>query len=76
MEKYNELLFLYLFSLAQVLILREMAATAPTVFYQQIQQFFDNIFVAVYDSKVRIYFTTMMMHGVMSKIVRQRFKES
>ncbi len=37
----------------QVLILRELAVHTPTLFYQQIQQFFDNIFIAVRDPKVR-----------------------
>lgn len=37
---------------SQVLILRELAIHTPTLFYQQIQQFFDNIFVAVRDPKV------------------------
>ena len=39
-------------SIAQVLILRELAVHTPTLFYQQIQQFFDNIFIAVRDPKV------------------------
>ena len=36
----------------QVLILRELAIHTPTLFYQQINQFFDNIFVAVRDTRV------------------------
>ena len=36
----------------QVLILRELAVHTPTLFYQQIQQFFDNIFMAIRDPKV------------------------
>nr|CAB3264065.1 serine/threonine-protein kinase mTOR-like [Phallusia mammillata] len=39
---------------AAVLILREMAFSAPTIFYQQIQTFFDNIFYAVHDTKQTI----------------------
>ena len=38
--------------IVQVLVLRELAVHAPTLFYQQIQAFFDNIFLAVRDSKV------------------------
>jgi FKBP12-rapamycin complex-associated protein len=37
----------------QVLILRELAVRTPTLFYQQIQQFFDSIFIAIRDPKVR-----------------------
>ena len=41
-------------SILQVLVLRELAVHAPTLFYQQIQAFFDNIFLAVRDSKVTL----------------------
>jgi FKBP12-rapamycin complex-associated protein len=40
--------------LAAVLILRELAVHTPTLFYQQIQQFFDNIFTAIRDPKALI----------------------
>ena len=35
-----------------MLILRELAVNAPTLFYQKVQPFFDNIFTAVRDPKV------------------------
>ena len=38
----------------QVLVLRELAVSAPTFFFQQVQPFFDNIFYAVWDSKQAI----------------------
>ena len=38
--------------IAAVLILRELALHTPTLFYQQFQQFFDNIFTAVRDPRV------------------------
>lgn len=38
----------------QVLVLRELAVSAPTFFFQQVQPFFDNIFFAVWDSKQAI----------------------
>ncbi len=38
----------------QVMILRELAVHTPALFYQQIQQFFHNIFIAVRDPKVRV----------------------
>lgn len=34
-----------------MLVLRELAVTMPTYFFQQVQQFFDLIFNAVRDSK-------------------------
>lgn len=40
--------------LFQVLVLRELAVSAPTFFFQQVQPFFDNIFYAVWDSKQAI----------------------
>ena len=43
-----------MYSILQVLVLRELAVHAPTLFYQQIQAFFDNIFLAVRDSKVTL----------------------
>ena len=39
----------------QVLVLKELAISTPTFFFQQVQQFFDYIFNAVRDSKVNIY---------------------
>ncbi|XP_029434781.1 serine/threonine-protein kinase mTOR isoform X2 [Rhinatrema bivittatum] len=39
---------------AAVLVLRELAVSAPTFFFQQVQPFFDNIFYAVWDSKQAI----------------------
>lgn len=39
---------------SQVLVLRELAVSAPTFFFQQVQPFFDNIFYAVWDSKQAI----------------------
>lgn len=36
---------------AAVLVLRELAITMPTYFYQQVSQFFELIFNAVQDSK-------------------------
>jgi FKBP12-rapamycin complex-associated protein len=36
---------------AAVLILRELAVNAPTLFYQKVQPFFDNIFTAIRDPK-------------------------
>ncbi|XP_065842793.1 serine/threonine-protein kinase mTOR-like [Oscarella lobularis] len=36
---------------AAVLLLRELAVSAPTLFYQKVQPFFDNIFTAVRDPK-------------------------
>lgn len=44
----------YLVSIPQVLVLRELAVSAPTFFFQQVQPFFDNIFYAVWDSKQAI----------------------
>lgn len=38
----------------QVLVLRELAVSAPTFFFQQVQPFFDNIFYAVWDPKQAI----------------------
>lgn len=46
-------LLLLLFS-SQVLVLRELAVSAPTFFFQQVQPFFDNIFNAVWDPKQAI----------------------
>lgn len=43
-----------LFFLTQVLVLRELAISVPTFFFQQVQPFFDNIFVAVWDPKQAI----------------------
>lgn len=40
--------------LSQVLVLRELAISVPTFFFQQVQPFFDNIFVAVWDPKQAI----------------------
>lgn len=37
-----------------MLVLRELAVSAPTFFFQQVQPFFDNIFYAVWDSKQAI----------------------
>ncbi|KAL0603435.1 Serine/threonine-protein kinase mTOR [Plecturocebus cupreus] len=37
-----------------VLVLRELAISVPTFFFQQVQPFFDNIFVAVWDPKQAI----------------------
>lgn len=48
-----KLLLLLLFS-SQVLVLRELAVSAPTFFFQQVQPFFDNIFNAVWDPKQAI----------------------
>lgn len=42
------------FFLFQVLVLRELAVSAPTFFFQQVQPFFDNIFYAVWDPKQAI----------------------
>lgn len=42
------------FCLFQVLVLRELAVSAPTFFFQQVQPFFDNIFYAVWDPKQAI----------------------
>ncbi len=39
---------------SQVLVLRELAISVPTFFFQQVQPFFDNIFVAVWDPKQAI----------------------
>lgn len=39
---------------AAVLVLRELAITMPTYFYQQVSQFFENIFTAVQDPKLII----------------------
>ncbi|KAH9523104.1 hypothetical protein Btru_065813 [Bulinus truncatus] len=39
---------------AAVLILKELAVNTPTFFYQQVQQFFDSIFIAVRDPKPSI----------------------
>ncbi|NXC82578.1 MTOR kinase, partial [Cercotrichas coryphoeus] len=39
---------------AAVLVLRELAISVPTFFFQQVQPFFDNIFVAVWDPKQAI----------------------
>ncbi|XP_075136061.1 serine/threonine-protein kinase mTOR isoform X5 [Leptodactylus fuscus] len=39
---------------AGVLVLRELAVSAPTFFFQQVQPFFDNIFNGVWDSKQAI----------------------
>ena len=36
----------------QVLVLRELAVYSPTLFYQSIQQFFDNIYGAIRDPRV------------------------
>lgn len=42
------------FGFFQVLVLRELAVSAPTFFFQQVQPFFDNIFYAVWDPKQAI----------------------
>ena len=58
-------------SIAQVLILRELAVHTPTLFYQQIQQFFDNIFIAVRDPKVsyiRVDVVTEYLRGLWDKM--------
>ncbi|KAG8568465.1 hypothetical protein GDO81_014010 [Engystomops pustulosus] len=39
---------------AGVLVLKELAVSAPTFFFQQVQSFFDNIFYAVWDPKQAI----------------------
>lgn len=39
---------------AAVLVLKEFATALPTYFYQQVSQFFDNIFVAIQDPKQAI----------------------
>ncbi|XP_018572076.1 serine/threonine-protein kinase Tor [Anoplophora glabripennis] len=39
---------------AAVLVLKELAITMPTYFYQQVSQFFDLIFLAIQDPKVAI----------------------
>lgn len=39
---------------AAVLVLRELAVSAPTFFFQQVQPFFDNIFYGVWDPKQAI----------------------
>ncbi|XP_053547426.1 serine/threonine-protein kinase mTOR isoform X7 [Bombina bombina] len=39
---------------AAVLVLRELAVSAPTFFFQQVQSFFDNIFFGVWDPKQAI----------------------
>ncbi|KAG9481906.1 hypothetical protein GDO78_010897 [Eleutherodactylus coqui] len=39
---------------AGVLVLRELAVSAPTFFFQQVQPFFDNIFYGVWDPKQAI----------------------
>lgn len=49
----RSLLHLLTFCL-QVLVLRELAVSAPTFFFQQVQPFFDNIFYAVWDPKQAI----------------------
>ena len=36
----------------QVLVLRELAVYSPTLFYQSVQQFFDNIYGAIRDPRV------------------------
>ncbi len=45
--------FILLVFVEQVLVLRELATSTPTFFFQQVQNFFDYIFNAVRDSKVR-----------------------
>lgn len=52
----NQLLFSeeITFYVFQVLVLRELAVSAPTFFFQQVQPFFDNIFYAVWDPKQAI----------------------
>ncbi|KAJ8979409.1 hypothetical protein NQ317_015841 [Molorchus minor] len=39
---------------AAVLVLKELAITMPTYFYQQVQQFFENICLAIRDPKVTV----------------------
>ena len=41
-----------IYAFTQVLVLRELAESTPTFFFQQVQSFFDNIFNAVRDPKV------------------------
>ncbi|XP_042586295.1 serine/threonine-protein kinase Tor-like isoform X3 [Cyprinus carpio] len=41
--------------LREVLVLRELAVSTPTFFFQQVQPFFDDIFYAVWDSKQAIH---------------------
>lgn len=36
------------------MVLKELAITMPTYFYQQVSQFFDLIFLAIQDPKVAI----------------------
>lgn len=45
--------FTTIMSVFQVLVLRELALCTPTFFFQQVQQFFECIFNAVRDPKVR-----------------------
>jgi FKBP12-rapamycin complex-associated protein len=44
---------MYIYIFLQVLLLKELAMNTPTFFFQQVQQFFDNIFNAIRDPKVR-----------------------
>lgn len=37
-----------------MLVLKEFATALPTYFYQQVSQFFDNIFIAIQDPKQAI----------------------
>jgi len=39
---------------ASVLVLKELAINAPTLFYSYVQQFFDSIWGALRDTKVRL----------------------
>ena len=46
----DNITILFIFQL-QVLVLRELALSSPTFFFQQVQTFFDVVFCAVRDPK-------------------------
>uniref|UniRef100_H2Y9G5 Serine/threonine-protein kinase TOR n=1 Tax=Ciona savignyi TaxID=51511 RepID=H2Y9G5_CIOSA len=62
---------------AAVLILREMAISSSTIFYQQIQSFFDGIFNVIHDSKQSIRECAIeALRVALSLVVQRETKES
>ncbi|XP_078489638.1 serine/threonine-protein kinase mTOR-like [Ciona intestinalis] len=62
---------------AAVLVLREMAVSSSTIFYQQIQSFFDGIFNVIHDSKQSIRECAIeALRAALSLVVQRETKDS
>ncbi|CAK8674525.1 unnamed protein product [Clavelina lepadiformis] len=62
---------------AAVFILKEMAVSSPTIFYQQIQSFFENIFYAIHDSKQAIRDCAIeSLRAALALVVQRETKDS